>query len=89
MSAGPRPSASGLARVQRTLAAMATTVIGLTVVAITALFICRAAGLPQQAFSHGILQFAAVFPLPGLAIGLLLAIALIVVSVVQRSRAAR
>lgn len=74
---------------QRTLAAMASAVIGLTVIAIATLFICRAAGVPQQEFGHGILQFAAVFPTPGLAIGLLLAIALIVVSYVQRSRAAR
>lgn len=68
---------------------MASTVIGLTIVAIATLFICRAAGVPQREFGHGILQFAAVFPTPGLAIGLLLAIALIVVSTVQRSRAAR
>ena len=89
MPSSQRPPETGLVRTQRALAAMATSVIGLTVIAIATLLVCRAVGVPQQEFGHGVLQFAAVFPTPGLAIGLLLAIALIVVSIVQRSRAAR
>jgi hypothetical protein len=84
----PRPEEPG-SRLQRALAVMAVTVIGLSAVAIVVLLICQASGVPASAFSSGILQLVGLLPLPGLTIGLLLVIALIVVNVVARSRAAR
>jgi RsiW-degrading membrane proteinase PrsW (M82 family) len=84
-----RPAATGVGRAQRTLAAMAATVIGLTALAIVALLVCRAAGVPQSSFTSGPLQLLAVLPLPGLVIGLILLLAVVVVSVVSRSRSQR
>ena len=77
------PAAS---RAQRSLAVMAGTVIGLCVLDIAVLLIARGAGVPSSAFSTGILGVIQVLPLPGLVIGLLLAIAVIVVGVVTRTR---
>jgi hypothetical protein len=85
----PRPAGSGVGRTQRTLAAMAATVIGLTALAIVALLICRAVGVPQSSFTSGPLQLLAVLPLPGLAIGLVLLLAVVVVSVASRTRSQR
>jgi hypothetical protein len=45
--------------------------------------------VPASAFSSGILQLVGLLPLPGLTIGLLLVIALVIVNVAARSRAAR
>jgi hypothetical protein len=84
-----RPAAGGVGRAQRALAAMAATVIGLTALAIVALLICRAVGVPQSAFTSGPLQLLAVLPLPGLAIGLVLLLSVVVVSVVARTRSQR
>ena len=79
----------GLARVQRLLAVMAATVIGLTAVAIAALFVLQAAGVAQSDFAGGPLQLLAVLPLPGLTIGLLLLLAVIVLNLVARTRSQR
>jgi hypothetical protein len=87
--AGPREPVHGIARVQRSLAVMAATVIGLTAVAIVGLLVLRAAGTSQSAFTSGPLQLLAVLPLPGLTIGLILLLAVIVVSVVARTRSQR
>jgi energy-converting hydrogenase Eha subunit H len=84
-----RPPAGGVERAQRTLAVMAATVIGLTALAIVALLACRAANVPEAAFRSGPLQLLAVLPLPGLAIGLLLLLAVVVVSIVSRMRSQR
>ncbi len=84
-----RPPATGLERTQRTLATMAATVIGLTALAIAALFVCQAANVPQAAFRSGPLQLLAVLPLPGLGIGLVLLLAVVVVSIVHRTRSQR
>ena len=84
----PRPEEPG-SRLQRAFAVMAVTVIGLSAAAIVVLLICQASGVPASAFSSGILQLVGLLPLPGLTIGLLLVIALIIVNVVARSRAAR
>jgi RsiW-degrading membrane proteinase PrsW (M82 family) len=84
-----RSPGTGIDRAQRTLAAMAATVIGLTALAIVVLLICRAANVPQSAFRSGPLQLLAVLPLPGLAIGLILLLAVVVVSAVGRTRSQR
>jgi hypothetical protein len=68
---------------------MAITVIGLSAVAIVVLLICQASGVPASAFSSGVLQLVGLLPLPGLTIGLLLVIVLIVVNVAGRARSAR
>jgi RsiW-degrading membrane proteinase PrsW (M82 family) len=83
------PARTALERTQRTLAAMAATVIGLTALAVVALLVCRAVNVPQDAFTSGPLQLLAVLPLPGLAIGLVLLLAVVVVSVVHRTRSQR
>jgi hypothetical protein len=80
---------SGIARAQRSLAVMAAAVIGLTALAIVLLLVLRAVGVPQSAFTTGPLQLLAVLPLPGLAIGLILLLAVIAVSVVARTRSQR
>ena len=84
-----RPPTTGAERAQRTLAAMAAAVIGITALAIVALLVSRALGVPEAAFSSGPLQLLAVLPLPGLAIGLLLLLAVIGVGVVARTRSQR
>ena len=68
---------------------MAGTVFVLTLAAIVALFVTRATGTPSSAYRSGALQFIAVFPTPGLAIGLALVIALIAVTAVRRARSER
>ena len=72
----------GSSRAQRVLATMAFTLIGVSAVAIIALLVLGAAGVPIT----GALVVLQVLPLPGLTIGLLLVIALFVVLAVQRSR---
>jgi len=84
--ARPHDDPPAASRGQRTLAVMAGTVIGLCVLDIAVLLIARGAGVPSSAFSTGFLGFAQVLPLPGLVIGLLLAIAVIVLGVVTRIR---
>lgn len=84
-----RRSLQGTARLQRSLAVMASTVIGLTALAIVVLLVLRAAGVDQSAFSSGPLQLLAVLPLPGLILGLLLLLAVIVVNVAARTRSQR
>jgi hypothetical protein len=69
-------------RAQRVLATMAFTLIGLSAVAIIALLALGAAGVRIT----GALVVLQILPLPGLAIGLLLVIALFVVLAVDRSR---
>lgn len=86
MAARSDQDALPASRVQRSLAAMAGTVIGLCVLDIAALLIARAAGAPDSAFRSGVLSVVQVLPLPGLAIGLLLALSVIAVGVVARVR---
>jgi hypothetical protein len=76
-------------RAQRTLATMAAAVIAVSAVAIAVLLIAQASGVPASAFRDGPLRIVGLLPLPGLTIGLLLIIAVLVVSVVTRSRAGR
>ncbi len=81
--------ASGTAegsRGQRVLATVAFTLIGLSAVAVLALLILRAAGVPQSAFSSGGLAVLQLLPLPGLTLGMLLVIVLIVLIAVRRGR---
>jgi hypothetical protein len=81
-----RPDEDRASRAQRSLAVMAGTVIGLCVLDIAALLIARGAGVPESAFRSGPLQVVQVLPLPGLVIGLLLALAVIAAGVVARTR---
>jgi tetrahydromethanopterin S-methyltransferase subunit G len=84
----PRPDQDQppASRVQRSLAVMAGAVIGLCVLDIAALLLARGAGVPDSAFRSGVLAVVQVLPLPGLVIGLLLALAVIAVGVVSRTR---
>jgi hypothetical protein len=73
-------------RAQRVLAALAFTFIGVSAVAVIALLVLRASGLPNAAFQSGGLLVLQLVPLPGLTLGLLLVIALFVVLAVRRAR---
>ena len=86
MAARPHDDPPGASRAQRSLAVMAGTVIGLCVVDIAVLLIARGAGVPDSAFRTGVLSIVQVLPLPGLVIGLLLALSVIAVGVVARTR---
>ena len=65
---------------------MAFTVIGPSAIAIVALLLLHAAGVPDTAFRSGGLQLLAVLPLPGLAIGLLLVVVSFVLVAARRAR---
>jgi len=86
MAARPHDEPPPVSRAQRSLAVMAGTVIGLCVVDIAVLLIARGAGVPDSAFHTGLLSVVQVLPLPGLVIGLLLALSVIAVGVVARTR---
>ena len=86
MAARPHDEPPPASRAQRSLAVMAGTVIGLCVVDIAVLLIARGAGVPDSAFRTGVLSIVQVLPLPGLVIGLLLALSVIAVGVVARTR---
>jgi hypothetical protein len=74
-------------RNERILAYMLASAIGLSVLAIIA--IIAGTGLGVRDFDEGIWPVVVVLPTIGLPIGFLLFIALIVTSVVKKSRAAR
>jgi hypothetical protein len=80
---GDRPS---ITRTERVLATMSATVIGLSALAILALLAAGAAGVRANT---GIWLLVAVLPAPGLAIGFLLLVALMVLYAVRRSRESR
>ncbi len=77
---------SSLARGQRVVATLAFTLIGVSAVAVVALLVLRAAGVPNAAFQSGFLLVVQVLPLPGLTLGLLLVIVLFVILAVRRAR---
>ena len=69
-------------RIERVLLTMAGGVIGVSIIAILAVFIARSTG--KDDFSDGIWPTVAVVPPVGLVIGALLVIVFLVVSVVRR-----
>jgi hypothetical protein len=77
---------SGTPRAQRVLATLAFALIGVSALAVIALLIMRAAGVPDAAFQSGGLLVLQLLPLPGLTIGLLLVIALFIVLAIRRAR---
>jgi ABC-type sulfate transport system permease subunit len=68
---------------------MAFAVIGISALAVLVLLVLPLVGVPSSAFSSGALAVLRILPLPGLTIGLLLVLALIVVNVVARTRSQR
>lgn len=68
---------------------MGGTAIVLTVICIAAIFILRAAGTPESSFKSGLLELVAVLPLPGMALGLALLLALLIVNLARRARSQR
>lgn len=81
-----RGSDPGAPRAQRVIAAMALTLIGVSAIAVVALLLLHAAGVPDAAFRTGGLAVLTVLPLPGLTLGLLLVIASFVLVAVRRAR---
>lgn len=73
-------------RTERVLAYMVASSIGLAILAIVALLI---AGIARIDTTSGVWLSIVVLPPIGLAIGVLLIIALVIVSAIRRSRAAR
>lgn len=76
-------------RVQRVLAYMVASAIGLSILAFLAVIIGTAAGMKGDSFSQGIWPTILVLPLFGLPLAIALFIALLVVNLVRRSREAR
>ena len=74
-------------RVERILAFMVASAIGLSIIAFLAVIIGTAVGVKD--FSGGVWPVAIVLPAVGLPIGLVLMIALIIVSGLRRGREAR
>ena len=74
-------------RVERILAFMVASSIGLSLLAFLAVIIATAAGVTD--FSAGVWPVAIVLPAIGLPLGLLLVIALLVISGVRRGREAK
>lgn len=74
-------------RVERVLAFMVVSAVGLSIIAFLAVIIGTAAGVTD--FSGGVWPIAIVLPAIGLPLGLALVIALIIVSGVRRGREAR
>ena len=68
---------------------MAFAVIGISALAVVVLLVLPLVGVPARAFSSGFLAVLRILPLPGLMIGLLLVLALIVVNIVARTRSQR
>jgi hypothetical protein len=73
--------------VQRGLAGAAAVVFGLTLAAIIALALITPHITRAQFQRNGALLILGVFPTPGLAISLLLVVALLTVTAIRRSRA--
>ena len=68
---------------------MAFAVIGISALAVVVLLVLPLVGVPAGAFGSGFLAVLRILPLPGLTIGLLLVLALIVVNIVARTRSQR
>jgi hypothetical protein len=73
-------------RAERTLGAMAATVVGLSILSMIGVFV---AGLAKVDTGQGIWVAVALLPLLGLPIGILLMIGAIIVNAVRRSRSSR
>jgi hypothetical protein len=76
-------------RNERVLAFMIGSCIGLSLIAIVAIIIASATGMEGSDFSHGIWPTLAILPEIGLPLGFILIIALLVISSLRRSRAAK
>jgi uncharacterized membrane protein len=76
-------------RVERILAFMVLSAVGLSIVAFIAIIIGTGVGLKAADFSGGIWPVVFVLPLVGLPIGLVLMIALIIISGIRRGREAK
>jgi hypothetical protein len=77
-------------RVERVLAFMVAACVGIAFLAILAIIVATFAGVgANDGFSSGIWPVIIVLPAPGLILGLLLVITLIVVSAVRRARDSR
>jgi len=74
-------------RIERILAFMVASAIGLSIIAFLAVIIGTAAGVTD--FSVGVWPVAIVLPAIGLPLGLVLVIVLIIISGVRRGREAR
>jgi hypothetical protein len=79
----------GAPRAQRVLATVAFTLIGVSAVDVIALLVLRAAGVADSAFQTGGLLVLRLLPLPGLTLGLLCVVGLLVLLAVRRARAQR
>ena len=85
-AADRRTPDQGTPRIQRVLATMAFGLIGISALAVIALLVLHATGVPGSEFSRGGLFVLTLLPLPGLTLGLLLVIATIVLTAVRRAR---
>ncbi|RFA07222.1 hypothetical protein B7R21_13415 [Subtercola boreus] len=84
-----KTDAQPISRVQRILAYMVASAIGLSILAFLAVIIGTAAGMKGDSFSQGVWPTILVLPLFGLPLAIALFIALLAVNLVRRSREAR
>jgi len=79
-----------ISRLQRILAYMIGAIILVSVICIIAILVGSAVGVgANDGFSGGIWPLVIVLPFPGLIVGFLLMIALLVITAINRSRAAK
>jgi hypothetical protein len=76
-------------RVERILAFMVASAVGLSILAFLAIIIGTGVGLKAADFSAGIWPVVFVLPLVGLPVGLVLLIALVIISGIRRGREAK
>ena len=80
------PSQPETARIDRVLAAMVASIIGLSLICFTALLIASAVGVKGADFAQGIWPTVAALPLIGLPIGFVMLIILVVLNWSRRRK---
>jgi ABC-type dipeptide/oligopeptide/nickel transport system permease component len=76
-------------RLERVLAYMIVGIVAVSLICFVAIIVATAAGMSREDFAQGLWPMVSVIPLVGLPLGVILIVALLLVSVRRRSRAAR
>ena len=76
----------GAPRAQRVLATVAFTLIALSALDVIGLLVLRAVGVADSAFQTGGLLVLQLLPLPGLTLGLLCVVGLLILLAIRRAR---
>jgi ABC-type dipeptide/oligopeptide/nickel transport system permease component len=76
-------------RLERVLAYMILGIVALSLMCFVAIIVATATGMSREDFTQGLWPTVSVIPLVGLPLGMLLIIALLLVSIRRRGRAAK